>query len=171
MNREEDLITCPYCGSLLVEQQEDKYYCGFCVMTLGTHQIQHNNERISVRIRDFALDSYMEKTTPELMRLSTFELLSLLKTIRAERTDMYKYLNVFYRVRTNEDTEDFREKEEEAGAEYEQVTRKMFVIENVLRQRLGYVPHRISQQYLEQYLYAMKKDKNNAMVIKKKRSK
>lgn len=116
MNREEDLITCPYCGSLLVEHQEDKYYCGFCVMTLGAHQIQHNHERISVRIRDFALDSSMEKTTPELMRLSTFELLSLLKTIRAERTDMYKYLNVFYRVRTNEDTEDFREKEEEAGA-------------------------------------------------------
>lgn len=169
MNREEDLITCPYCGSLLVEQQEDEYYCGFCVMNIGTHQIQHNHERISVRIRDFALDSYMEKTTPELMRLSTFELLSLLKTIRAERTDMYKYLNVFYRVRTNEDTEDFRDKEEEAGVEYERITRKMFVVENVLRQRLGYVPHRISKEYLEQYLRAMKKDKTTPMFVRRYR--
>lgn len=99
----------------------------------------------------------MEKTTPELMRLSTFELLSLLKTIRAERTDMYKYLNVFYRVRTNEDRDDFWEKEEEAGREYERITRKMFVLENILRQRLGYGPHRISNKHLEQYLQAMKK--------------
>lgn len=168
MNREEGLVTCPYCGSFLMEKNEGKYYCAFCVMTLGKHQIQHNHKRISVRIRDFALDSYMDKTTPELMRLSTFELLSLLKSIRAERTEIYKYLNVFYRVRRKEDSDDFREKEEEAGADYERITRKMFVVENVLRQRLGYVPHRISQQYLEQYLQAMRKDKRKPMIIRRR---
>ncbi|MEW4226385.1 hypothetical protein [Rossellomorea marisflavi] len=168
MKQRDEPVTCPYCGSILVVR-ERKYFCGFCDMILGEHQIQHNHERISVRIRDFVLDSYMEKSTPELMRLSTFELLSLLKTIRAERTDIYRYLNVFYRVRIKEDIEEFREKEEEAGQEYEGITRKMFVIENILRQRLGYVPHRISREYLEKYLEAMRRDKKSPMLIKQKR--
>lgn len=89
-----DIITCPYCGSEL-EPKGEKYYCDFCVMILGADRVQHNYERITVRVRDFALDVYLDKTTPELMRFSTFELLSLLKYARAERTNIYKLMNTF----------------------------------------------------------------------------
>lgn len=163
-----DVFTCPYCGSELILQDE-KYYCDFCVMRLGPNQVQRNHERISVRIRDFALDVYLEKTTPELMRYSTFELLSLLKYARAERTSLYHYLNVFYKARKHGQTEEFKETEEESGRHYEQITRKMFVLENIIRQRLGYVPHRITDAYLAWYLKEMKKDKHKPMIIRQQR--
>ncbi|MED1472711.1 hypothetical protein [Bacillus salipaludis] len=163
-----DVITCPYCGSELVEQVE-QYYCEFCLMRLDPNQVQRNYERISVRIRDFSLEVYLDKTTPELMRLSTFELLSLLKYARAERVSLYHYLNVFYKARKIGQTEEYIENEEESGKEYEKITRKMFVLENILRQRLGYVPHRITDDYLARYLEEMKKGKHKPMIIRQKR--
>ena len=163
-----DVITCPYCGSELVQQQKD-YYCDFCVMCLTPEQVQRNHERISVRIRDFALEVYLDKTTPELMTFSTFELLSLLKHARAERTSLYHYLNVFYKARKHGNTNEFKETEEESGKDYEKITRKMFVLENIIRQRLGYVPHRITDAYLTRYLEEMKKDKYKPMIIRQQR--
>ncbi|MED1472736.1 hypothetical protein [Bacillus salipaludis] len=57
-----EVITCPYCGSELVEQLE-QYYCEFCLMRLDPNQVERNHERISVRIRDFSLEVYLDKTT------------------------------------------------------------------------------------------------------------
>ncbi|MGE7954762.1 hypothetical protein [Lysinibacillus xylanilyticus] len=165
---EKDVITCPYCGSKL-EQQSEKYYCNFCVMILSSNQVQRNHERISVRVRDFALDVYLDKTTPELMRYSTFELLSLLKYARAERTNIYKLMNTFYNARKQQNIEEYKESEEYSGKEYEKITRKMFVLENLIRQRLGYVPHRITDAYLGKYLAAMEKDKRQPMIIRQQR--
>ena len=166
--QEHDIITCPYCGSELV-QQDVNYYCDFCVLRLAPDQAQRNHERISVRIRDFALEVYLDKTTPELMSYSTFELLSLLKYARAERTSLYHYLNLFYKARKQGNTNEFKETEEESGKEYEKITRKMFVLENIIRQRLGYVPHRIKDAYLVRYLEEMKKDKHKPMIIRQQR--
>lgn len=166
--KDHDVITCPYCGSEL-EQREEKYYCDFCVMILGSNQVQRNHERIAVRVRDFALEVYLDKTTPELMKFSTFELLSLLKYARAERTSLYHYLNVFYKARKHEQTEEFKETEEESGKDYEKITRKMFVLENIIRQRLGYVPRRITDAYLIKYLEEIKKDKQKPMIIRQQR--
>ena len=166
--KEYDVITCPYCGSELIQQPEN-YYCDFCVMRLWPEQVQQNYERISVRIRDFALDAYLDKTTPELMRYSTFELLNLLKYARAERSSFYHYLNVFYKARKHGQTDEYKENEEESGKQYEKITRKMFVLENIIRQRLGYVPHRITDAYLARYLQEMKKDKHKPMIIRQQR--
>ena len=165
---EQDVITCPYCGSEL-EQQAEKYYCDFCVMIMGPNRVQRNHQRISVRIRDFALDVYLDKTTPELMLYSTFELLSLLKYARTERTNIYQLMNTFYKARQQQNTDEYKESEEYSGKEYEKITRKMFVVENLLRQRLGYVPHRITDTYLARYLEDMKKDKFKPMIIRQQR--
>lgn len=43
--------------------------------------------------------------------------------------------------------EEYKESEEYSGKEYEKITRKMFVLENLIRQRLGYVPHRITDAF------------------------
>jgi len=163
-----NIITCPYCGSEM-EQQDQKYYCDFCVMILHADRVQRNHERISVRVRDFALDVYLDKTTPELMRYSTFELLSLLKYARAERTNIYKLMTTFYNARKQQNIEEYKESEEYSGKEYEKITRKMFVLENLIRQRLGYVPQRITDTFLGKYLAAMEKDKHQPMIIRQQR--
>lgn len=105
--KNQSVITCPYCGSELVQQQRE-YYCDFCVMNVPETLVQRNHERISVRVRDFALEVHLERTTPELMMLSTFELLRLLKYARAERTSFYRYLNTFYKARKHGNTDELK---------------------------------------------------------------
>ncbi|MET3574233.1 hypothetical protein ACFFIY_12185 [Bhargavaea ullalensis] len=166
--KESDLITCPYCGCELVHQAAT-YYCDFCVMQMGTDQIQHNHERLAVRVRDFVPGDYVEKTTPELMILSTYELLCLLKQVRAERTAMYQLMNTFYKARKHQNSDNYRKEEAYSGQEYERITRKMFVLENLIRMRLGYVPSRITEQHLNRYLENIRKDKLKPMFIRKER--
>ncbi len=138
-------------------------------MNIPEKLVQRNHERISVRVRDFVLEVYLDKTTPELMTFSTFELLSLLKYARAERTALYRDLNTFYKARKYGQTDEFEEGEAYSGKEYEKITRKMFVLENIIRQRLGYVPHQITDGYLAKYLDYMKKDKQKPMLIRQQR--
>ncbi|MBT2655393.1 hypothetical protein J7E81_09100 [Bacillus sp. ISL-18] len=73
--------TCPYCGSHIERIDHQYYYCDFCCMNIDISIIKENHERLYVRFRDFALDGFIDKTTPEMMKFSTFELLNLLKMI------------------------------------------------------------------------------------------
>ena len=146
--------TCPYCGSKIEKINQDYYYCDFCSMKLDERIVKENHERLDVRFRDFAFASYIDKTTPEIMTLSTFELLYLLKMIRKERNDMYHYMHVFRRA--GEESNEFIEAEKESGGDYLYFTKKAFVVENIIRTRLGYVPERITENYLVNYLQTSK---------------
>lgn len=50
--------------------QDEKYYSDFCEMILLANRVQRNHKRISVRVQDFALDVYLDKTTLELINIS-----------------------------------------------------------------------------------------------------
>lgn len=163
--------TCPYCGSNVDQMNSMHYYCDFCDMTLPSKCVKENRERLDVRVRDFAAYHSIYKTTPELMVYSTFELFYLLKLIRKERTDMYHHMHVFHQACELEDTNDFREAEKETGSDYIYLTKKSFVVENIIRQRLGYVPARITETYLVKYLENIKNDKTSPMMIRTERQK
>lgn len=137
-------------------------------MQLDESIIKENYERLYVRFRDFAMASQINRTTPEIMTLSTFELLHLLKLIRKERHDVYHYMHVFRRA--GEESNDFKEAEKESGREYLYFTKKAFVVENIIRTRLGYVPERITESYLVKYLQNIKNDrKTGPMLIRTQR--
>lgn len=162
--------TCPYCGSNIEKVNQQQYYCDFCSMTLAASIVKENRERLDVRFRDMAFDSHIDKTTPELMVHSTFELLYLLKMIRKERNDMFHHMHVFHRAGEEGNTE-FEEVEKETGRNYMYYTKKAFVVENIIRTRLGYVPARITENYLGKYLDNIKNDKKGSMVIRTERQK
>ncbi|MEH6947733.1 hypothetical protein V7068_11810 [Bacillus sp. JJ634] len=113
----------------------------------------------------------MDKTTPEIMKLSTFELLYLLKVIRKERRDMYRHMNSFYKAGEQESTDEFKEYERIAGQNYMYYTKKVFVVENIIHTRLGYVLTQITEKYLVEYLENIKNDKTAPMTIRTKRRK
>lgn len=159
--------TCPYCGSNLEKVTDHQYYCDFCTMTLAAASVKENRERVDVVVNDFVLRDYANKTTPELMALSTFELLYLLKEIRAERSLMYHHLHIFHRA--GEETNEFKEMEKESGNEYMYLTKKAFVLENIIRKRLDYVPTRITEYDLVKHLESVKKDKKRPMIIRTQR--
>ncbi|MGZ9869586.1 hypothetical protein ACU3L3_14300 [Priestia endophytica] len=161
--------TCPYCGSNLERVSETQYYCEFCVMNVAAEIVQKDGERLPVRkVTEFVLDAYTNKTTPELMILSTFELLYLLHAIRKERSSMYKLFHTF-RKAGEETGEDFKEPEQESIQEYENITKKMYVVENIIEQRLGYIPNRITPRALENYKQNVLKGKKGPMGIRKER--
>ena len=93
----------------------------------------------------------MDKTTPEIMILSTFELLYLLKMIRKERSEVYHQISVYHRA-NQAGINDLQEDEKETGRDYMYYTKKAFVVENIIRTRLGYVPERITENFLFRYL-------------------
>jgi hypothetical protein len=162
--------TCPYCGSHTERMDHQYYYCDFCCMKIDIRIVKENQERLDVRFRDFALDAYIDRTTPEIMTLSTFELLYLLKMIRKERNDMYHHMHVFRRA-SDTGSNDYKEAEKDSGEDYIYFTKKAFVVENIIRSRIGYVPARITENDLVKYLENIKKGKKGPMMIRTKRQK
>ena len=163
--------TCPYCGSDVEKMDQQHYYCGFCCMSLNVKIVKENRERLDVRFRDFVLDAQIDKTTPEIMTLSTFELLYLLKLIRKERSNMYHHMHVYYRA-GQAGINDLQEAEKETGRDYMYYTKKAFVVENLIRSRLGYVPERVTENYLVRYMEKVKNDKKTGpMIIRTQRQK
>jgi hypothetical protein len=162
--------TCPYCGSHTERMDYQYYYCDFCCMKIDIKIVKENQERLEVRFRDFALDAYIDRTTPEIMTLSTFELLYLLKMIRKERNDMYHHMHVFRRA-SDAGSNDYKEAEKDSGEDYIYFTKKAFVVENIIRSRIGYVPARITENDLVKYLENIIKGKKGPMMIRTKRKK
>jgi hypothetical protein len=140
-------------------------------MNVDQMMVKENHERLDVRFREFVLDSQMDKTTPEIMTLSTFELLYLLKMIRKERSDVYHHMSVYHRA-NQAGINDFQEDEKETGRDYMYYTKKAFVVENIIRTRLGYVPERITENFLFRYLEKIQQDKRKGpMMIRTQRQK
>jgi hypothetical protein len=133
-------------------------------MQLEARIVKDNHERLDVRVHEFVLTAYIDRTTLEIMTLSTFELLFLLKMIRKERNDMYHYMHVFHRA-GDAGSNDFKEAEKESGKDYMYFTKKAFVVENIIRTRLGYVPERITENYLVKYLQNIQNDKKTGPMI------
>jgi hypothetical protein len=163
--------TCPYCGSNIENINDHKYYCDFCAMNLDFQSVKENGERLAVRVTEAALDVHIDKTTPEIMILSTYELLYLLKAIRKERSNMYSKMNIFYKAGKQENTDEYREYEKITGNDYMYYTKKAFVVENIIRSMLGYVPTRITDTYLLNYLNNIQNDKSGPMIIRTERKK
>lgn len=161
----EEQKTCPYCGTFL-DKQGKHYSCSFCVMALRQDEVQTGHQRLPVRRLTTVLDVHLSKTTPELMKLSTFELLGLLKLARKERREMYELLQTFRQINAADKKAGMKEEEQFSGSCYQAITRKVFVLENLLRQRLGYVPRQVTAEALDTYLEHIEKDKTGPMIIR-----
>ncbi|WP_054636934.1 hypothetical protein [Thalassobacillus sp. C254] len=157
--------TCPYCGSRL----DQTFYCDFCVMTIPKEKVQTDHLRENVLVRDFVFREDAEKTTPELQSMTSFELMMLLKLIRKERATAYKLMTHFYRARKTGNLE-YQNQEEDQGEDYQYWTKKMFVVENLLRERMVYIPQRLTDTYLENMRDHIKKLERKPMHVKTTRA-
>jgi len=110
--------------------------------------------------------SDLDKSTPELMCFSTVELLFLLKLAKKERADIYKQRYIIIRA-MKEGADEFTEAEKYTFSEYEKATRKCFVLENLIWERIGYYPTKLTDSYYIQTLAArMEESAKKDMVIK-----
>jgi hypothetical protein len=155
--------TCPYCGSD-VESFADHFYCAFCDVKLCFSEVQENGKR-----KNFLPDSQpsyddLKRSTPELMTMTTIDLLFLLKFARAERSSIYGQRNTYIKVLKTGET-DFKEGEQYTYKEYEYWTRKCFVLENLIRERIGYIPPKLTESYLQNLAARMIESTKKGMII------
>lgn len=156
--------TCAYCGSLVQLIDHTEYDCSFCRMKLTDEDVLENGKRKNHLPASQPSLSDLNKSTPELMCFSTVELLFLLKFARKERADIYKQRYIFIRA-MKEGADEFTEAEEYTFREYEKTTRKCFVLENLIRERLGYYPAKLTDSYIQTLVVRMEESAKKDMVI------
>lgn len=98
------------------------------------------------------------------MNFSTVELLFLLKFARKERADIYQQRYVFIQA-MKEGANEFSGAEQYAFLEYERATRKCFVLENLVRERMGYYPSKLTDSYIQTLAARMEESVKKDMVI------
>ncbi|WP_039076301.1 hypothetical protein [Bacillus sp. MSP13] len=147
--------TCPYCASP-VEREKNHYYCDFCCLNITPNQVQEDGNRSIISFSDNSSENALNKTTPELMTLETIELLHLLRIARKERKSAYTQLTQIDR------TEDNKTAVEHAHQDYQYFSKKTYVLENLLRQRFGYIPEKLDDQCFKEFHKLIANKKNTA---------
>ncbi|ATX83238.1 MULTISPECIES: hypothetical protein [Bacillus amyloliquefaciens group] len=137
--------TCPYCATSI--QKDNQYYCSFCLMYI--HNVQRDGKREIIEYREHTSELDLDKSTPELMTLPTIELFHLLRLSRKIRKQKYDQL---YKSRLESEKGNESESVQIATGNYQYYTKKMYIIENILNKRLGYIPDRIDNVFLKSYL-------------------
>jgi hypothetical protein len=157
--------TCPYCASVIQQPmfEEDKCFCGYCNAYVHCSE---NGKRKSRYERRVIGHEFMYMDLPELMELHTHDLLIALKIAREERRSYFGNMSTVKKAAAQ--SQDFKAQASEAGNEYEKVTRKVFQIENILLERIGYIPQTVSEKLLLNVLKKCTSPRNKRVMNIKK---
>lgn len=163
--------TCPYCASELMILDATFYRCEFCRMTLHSEDTQEGGRRKPVPEEYAPPESWLACSTPELMTFSTVQLIFLLRYARSKRANSYNYVRVFNKARDAKPSllQEYHESVQATGEVYEYWTRKAWVIENILRERTGDFPAKITDRYLSELLARIQEINAKPMGIFKSR--
>ncbi|MCC2930288.1 MULTISPECIES: hypothetical protein [Bacillus] len=123
------------------------YYCNFCLMYI--HNVQKDGKREIIEYRERTSELDLDKSTPELMTLPTIELFYLLRLSRKIRKKKYDQL---HKARVESEGVNESQSVQITMENYQFFTKKMYVLENILNKRLGYIPERIDNVFLKSYL-------------------
>jgi hypothetical protein len=155
-------ITCPYCSTEMVNEHQG-YSCSFC--NFYDFKVSTNNgQRSSIKqMKQIVTLDHVYQPILNLFEYHTYDILLLLRLVRQERSKTYSLLSTFNKVMKEEpeEAESFKESAEEQGTIYDEITRRAWILENILIDRMGYFPERISDEMLlkvrEQSLKAQQK--------------
>lgn len=157
--------TCGYCGSSLGQSpmmKSDKCFCSFCEMFVSPMKDGERLDRL--KKTDYISHDHMNLKTPDLMVMHTKSLLHLLRLMREDRRSYFDNMRILKKA-ANESPE-FKDGVIMSAEEYEKITRKCFVVENILNARLGYIPKKITDQFLLSYEERCK-EVNRPMIIRR----
>lgn len=129
-------MICSYCKT----ETTSNVTCDFCLadLTAARPEISHT------------FDVSHPYTQPELLKMHTYDLLVILKRLRADRTDMYKTMQIIRKApqEAQKAVEGYSELREDGIKMYQEITARKNVIEQILVDRMGYFPQRIDDKLL-----------------------
>ena len=129
-------MICSYCKTETTSNET----CDFCLadLTAARPEISHT------------FDVTHPYTQPELLQLHTLDLLYVLRHLRADRTNMYKTMQIIRKAPQDaqESVEGYSELKNDGIRMYQEVTARKNVIEEILIDRMGYFPKRIDDKLL-----------------------
>ncbi|MDM8365575.1 hypothetical protein ACQVTU_23640 [Bacillus cereus] len=166
-------MNCPYCATPI---QVDKNgvvqeICEFCgghmrEQQTGVLQLCQNGERFEfTKMQQQLFLEHIHQSVEELKQYHTYDLYVLLKEVREARSQTYYGLQLLNKASKTEST--LQATADETGGEYEYYTRKAWVIENILLERQGFFPEKITARVLQYMWEQIKKSKKKSMRISK----
>lgn len=144
---------CNFCGGSLVD--EDTGYPKLCAIKGDRFEFHKMKPNVFIE--------HVEQPVSVLKTYHTFDLYLLLKEVRSMRSDTYYGMRVLNNASEVED--EFKDLAKDQGKNYEYWTRRKFVIENILLERQGYFPERITDKVLEFMADQIKKSMKRKMKI------
>ncbi|MED1560113.1 hypothetical protein [Bacillus paramycoides] len=166
-------MNCPYCATpIQVDNdgivQEACKFCGGRIrkQQTGMLQICQNGERFEfTKMKQHIFLEYINQSVEELKQYHTYDLYLLLKEVREARSQTYYGLQLLNKASKKEKT--LQVTANETGGEYEYYTRKAWVIENILLERQGFFPEKITARVLQYMEEQIQKSKKKPMKISK----
>lgn len=167
--------TCPYCATELELMQSGPYkdhaYCDFCQVILGPESEHGMYEKDNIRANKKRLNlvtlEAAQAPIPDMKNYHTADLIQLLKLARKERAEQYNLLRVLNNA-VKHGSQEFADPADEQGGNYLAWTRYCWRIENILKERIGYFPVKIMDDFIVKYEERCKASENK-MESRKKR--
>ena len=129
-------MICSYCKT----ETQNHETCDFCQADLSKKRPKINELLIP--------DISMNWEQPRLETLHTYDLLLVLRHIRAERTTYYRIMQVVRKAPEEAKNDNYEENNEYGQQLYRELTARKNIIEQILVDRMGYFPKRIDDKLL-----------------------
>lgn len=166
-------MNCPFCSSeLKVNNGCLAPKCDFCGADLRDRNlgrlrlVSAEGERYTFqKMKTNIFEEHAKQSVGILKTYHTFDLYILLREVRETRELVYTGYEVFVKAAEVE-----TEYEELAKKEYKSFndwTKRMYVIENILLERQGYFPSKVTDKVLQYMWNQMKSSKRSKMKVQK----
>lgn len=133
-------MICSYCKT---ENPKSETICNFCEADLTSER---------PKMKPVLDDRAIHFNKPELEKLHTYDLLIVLRHIRAERTDYYRIMQTVRKAPEEAKNDNYEELNEYGQELYRDLTARQNVVQELLIDRMGYYPQRVD----DKLLYALK---------------
>ena len=142
--------TCKYCGQKLksigVRGTVPFYECSFCDLEFPVHETCVDRQRLSV-IPECLEHSNIYQTTQQFLQRDTITLYHVLKEIRSFWFNLKTLLEKAKKQINGDKT--LENAVEDMMTEYRVLTKKKFVVENIILERTGFVPEKLTEAFLD----------------------
>ncbi|MCM3227539.1 hypothetical protein [Terribacillus saccharophilus] len=162
------MITCKYCGERLnfIGEDEDVIYfdCSFCELIFPLEDTCCDRKRKNSVPEHYESDYYV--SIPELKNRNTISLFYMLRDLRSH---WYSAKTLYDKLKKHAAETKLTDSEKEIAAKYKQeytdLTKRKFIIENILLEKTGFLPDKLTDEFLSTIIEDGEAASNKKMLI------